>query len=179
MSATSIPEKTTHVFVNTKNKKSFYSNKQDGTWEIFNKGLNTWEKVPSLDLALIPINIYLQNELSSKFNDIEDTTIDIINVTTKNNQTSISELKSSFVTPPIDADDYENIYNLFLKYNTGSYPLGFIPGENNYSVYFNHELKEWSYNISSTMEFLTIYTVDVSLVRRIVRELNSALHQNI
>ena len=109
MSSMQIPNGTSHLFVNTKNKKSFYSSKDDGSWEIFNKGLGTWEKVPSLDLNLIPINVYLQNEVSNVFTDVEDTVIDITNVTVKNPYIDI-------ICPPITPEDYLTIYELFEKH---------------------------------------------------------------
>lgn len=170
-----IPEKTTHLFVNTKNKKSFYSNKADGSWEIFNKGLGTWEKVPSLDLNLIPINIYLQSELSSQFTDIENTTIDITSVTTKNKQTSISELSLSFVAPPITPEDYLLIYELFEKHSPEGYPLGFVNGEANHSVLYDHQAKKWYEVTSFNAEYLTVYTTDLDTVKKVVNELNTSL----
>lgn len=175
MSSMQIPEKTTHLFINTKNKKSFYSCKEDGTWEIFNKGLSTWEKVPSLDLNLIPLNIYLQNEVSNEFSDIEETTIAITSITTKNNQTPISKLKLSFATPPITPEDYLLIYELFEKHSPKDIPLGFVNGVENYTVVYDHNLLKWYEVTAWTTEFLTVYTTDLNTVRKVLDELNTSV----
>lgn len=162
-----IPNGTTHLFINTKNKKSFYSHKEDGSWEIFNKGLSTWEKVPSLDLNLIPINTYLQNEVSNVFSDVEETTINITNVTIKAQNPYID-----FICPPITPQDYLTIYELFEKHSDGE-PLGFTKGIPNHTVFYDHNLKKWCEITSWNTEYLTIYTSNFEVVKKVLAELNA------
>lgn len=170
MSSNQIPKGTSHLFINTKNKKSYYKgNLEDGSWEIHNKGLDTWEKVPKLDLALIPISVYLQNEVSNTFNDIEDTTISITNITVKT-----KEVVLDFINPPITPDDYFLIYDLFEKYSNGA-PLGFLKGVENYSVNYDHKTMKWYLSKTWDTEFLTVYTTNMNTAKKVVDELNASL----
>ena len=166
-----LPNGTTHLFINTKNKKSYYRNlKKDSSWEIFNKGLSTWEKVPALDLTLIPIDVYLQNELSNVFTDVEDTTISITNVTVKAPSCDYPE----FIIPPITPEDYLMIYELFEKYSNGTH-LGFTNGVENFSVFFDHKIKKWCLHASWDIEYLTVYTTNVDTAKKVIDELNTSL----
>lgn len=170
MAVNQIPEGTSHLFINTKNKKSYYKgNLEDGSWEIHNKGLNTWEKVPKLDLVLIPIDVYLQDEVSNTFNVIEDATISITNVTVKQ-----KEVVLDFINPPITPDDYFLIYDLFEKYSNGA-PLGFINGVENYSVFYDHKMSKWYLHTSWNTEYLTVYTSNRNTAMKVVDELNTSL----
>lgn len=171
MSSMQTPKGTTHLFINTKNKKSFYSNKEDGSWEIFNKGLGTWEKVPSLDLNLIPISVYLQNEIANVFTDVEDTVIDITNVTVKNPYID-------FICPPITPEDYLKIYKLFEKHSNGE-PLGFTNGIPNHTVIYDHKMKKWYEATSWITEHLSVYTSNLETVKKVLDELNASVHTTI
>lgn len=170
MSTLFIPISTTHIFVNTKNKKSFYLNAQDGSWEIYNKGLEVWEKVPSLELNVIPINTYLENEMSNEFSDIEDTDVSITSVTNKEE----NNIKTEFINAPITPSDYDLIYDIFDKYSK-EVPLGFMVGVNNYSVYFDHEQNTWKYTSSKNTEYLTVYTTSLAVVKQVTEDLNTSL----
>lgn len=170
MDRTYIPLGTTHVFINTKNKKSFYFN-NDGQWFIYNKGLETWEKVPNLELTLIPIESYLnsiQSDTLNTFKEIVDTEVSVTNVTVK----SKSTLKNDFINPPITIDDYIAIYDLFEKYSDGQ-PLGFIPAEPNYTVSYNHTNSRWQILMAEHEEGLTIYTSSIRTASKVVEDLNS------
>lgn len=164
-----IPSGSTHVFVNTKNKKSWYLNRPDGSWEIYNKGLDTWEKIPSLDLAIIPVDVYLNSEASTEFLEIEDATLCVTSVTNK-----VVNNKHAFIEPPISPEDYLFIYGLFQKYSKGT-PLGFINGEENYSVFYDHKMSKWYISTSWNVEHLSVYSTNRSAVMKVVDELNTSL----
>lgn len=171
MNKLTIPSGTSHVFINTKNKKSFYYNEND-QWYIYNKGLGEWEKVPSLELTLIPLSQYLENTNTDTLNtfvEVEDVEVSVTNFTRKQ---KAKDVKQEFATPPITAEDYSVIYNLFEKHSNGV-PLGFVPKEENYTVYYDYDIEKWTWFSDTVCEGLTVYTTNFETVERVIKELNS------
>lgn len=163
-----IPNGTTHFFVNTKNKKTFYSGSEEEGWSIYNKGLDTWEKVPNLDLTLTPIEEFTAvTESQTLCSSVENTDYSITLVKSKKHE----NVKDEFRTPALTLDDLVYIFELFEKHS-GGHPVGFVPGEANWSVYFDHELNTWTYAEDYTCEGLTIYTTNFSVVEKVVNDLN-------
>ncbi len=163
-----IPMYTTHFFVNTKNKKTFYSGSEEEGWSIYNKGLDTWEKVPNLDLTLIPIEEFTDvTESQTLCSSVENTDYSITLVKSKKHE----NVKDEFRSPALTLDDLQYIYKLFEKHSGGT-PLGFIPGEINWSVYYDHELNTWAPQEDYTCEGLTIYTTNYSVVEKVIKDLN-------
>ena len=101
-----IPMYTTHFFVNTKNKKTFYSGSEEEGWSIYNKGLDTWEKVPNLDLTLIPIEEFTDvTESQTLCSSVENTDYSITLVKSKKHE----NVKDEFTLPKIN--DVREILN--------------------------------------------------------------------
>lgn len=163
-----IPDGTTHVFANSKNKKSFYKNISKDNWEIYNKGLMSWEKIPSLNVDVIPLATFIQNEMNVSFNDTEvSCCVSITNVKTRS-----SILLEEFRSPTITPSDYSLLYGMFEKYSKGI-PLGFTKGVDNFSLYYDHFTSDWKYVLHREEEYLTIYTSSADVIKKVVKELNS------
>lgn len=164
-----LPKGTTHIFINTKNKKSQYKSCKDGSWEIYNKGLQLWERVKDMSLALIPISVYKESSESSPIEDITETTVSVTSFKIKKENKSIPE---EFVKPSLIPSDFENMYKIFSKYS-GKNPLGFIPRETNYYIFYCYVDNKWKYSTSTNGEILTLYTNKLDVVLKVIEDLNS------
>lgn len=168
-SSITIPEGSTAFFVNTKNKYTFYSGSEIEGWNIYNRGLDTWERIPNLDLTLRPIEDFDTNlDQTSLCSDVEDTEISVITVKSSRIEDSIED----FRTPALSLQDFEHILDLFYKYAEEDENFGFIPGEPNYTLFFDHEANLWTYVDNRQHEFLSIYTPNLKTITQVIDDLN-------
>lgn len=176
-----IPEDTSHFYTNAKNKPSFYSNKviKDG-WCIYNKGLEKWEKIPSLQLTLKNIESFLEESLTEAqtFTSVfEETSYDIVNVTMKSTPV-VEKHADDFRKPPLSLGDFLYVIELFEKYSDNTLQ-GFVPNLQNYSVYYSYKENKWKYCTSTSEELLTVYTTSLQTIEQVLKELNETIYKGI